>query len=154
MSELELYVSGDRVSEPDGWTMSWLNARQGMARLGDGQQVLIALVEGSGSDWVVTLRGRRIPVRVMTWRERMLAEAETATGRPAGPVSVTATLPGLIVAVATAVGSEVAEGEALVTIEAMKMQNEVRAPRAGRVTEVHVAPGSRVAAGDPLVRIE
>ncbi len=154
MSELELRVSDDAVSPAEGWTFSWLDARRGIARLSNGMQLVIALAEGSGSDWVVTLHGRRIPVSVMTWRERMLADAETATGRTAGPVSVTATLPGLIVAVAAVVGNEVAEGDALVTIEAMKMQNEVRAPRAGRVTEVHVAPGSRIGAGDPLLRIE
>ena len=154
MSELELRVAGDAVSPAEGWTLSWLEDRRGLARLSDGTQVVIALAEGSGSDWVVTLHGRRISVSVMTWRERMLAEAETATGRTAEPVSVTATLPGLIVAVAAVAGTEVAEGDALVTIEAMKMQNEVRAPRAGRVTEVHVAAGSRVGAGDPLLRIE
>jgi biotin carboxyl carrier protein len=67
---------------------------------------------------------------------------------------VKATLPGLIVAVAVEAGTEVAEGMTLLTIEAMKMQNEVRAPRAGTVAEVTVAAGQAVATGTPLVRIE
>ncbi len=154
MTELELRVAGKAVSPADGWTFSWLDRPRGLARLSDGRRLLIVLAEGSGSDWVVTLRGRRIPVSVMTSRERMLVEAETATGTTSRPVSVSATLPGLIVAVAVTIGAEVVEGDALVTIEAMKMQNEVRAPRSGRVTEVHVAAGSRVGAGDPLLRIE
>ena len=65
-----------------------------------------------------------------------------------------ATLPGLIVAVSVAPGDEVDEGAALLTIEAMKMQNEVRAPRAGRVIELEVAPGQTVATGAALLRLE
>ena len=47
-----------------------------------------------------------------------------------------------------------AEGEPLLTIEAMKMQNEVRAPRPGRVMEVAVAAGQPVATGALLLRLE
>ncbi len=112
------------------------------------------LVEGAGSEWVVTLRGRRVPVTVRSWRERVLADAETAQARPRGSDPVKATLPGLVVAVAVAVGDEVEAGATLLTIEAMKMQNEVRAPRAGRVIEVAAAPGQAVATGAPLLRLE
>jgi len=154
MTDFDLQVAGADVSPAEGWTITWLDLDRGIARLSDGRQLLTVVAEGSGSDWVVTVRGRRIPVRAWTWHERVLAEAESAAERTAGPISVTATLPGLIVAVAAVVGTDVIEGDALVTIEAMKMQNEVRAPRAGRVTEVHVTPGNRIGAGDPLLRIE
>ena len=49
---------------------------------------------------------------------------------------------------------EVAMGEPLLTVEAMKMQNEVRAPRSGRVIEVSVQAGETVATGAPLLRLE
>jgi biotin carboxyl carrier protein len=81
-------------------------------------------------------------------------EAETAARAHAGPIEVRATLPGLIVAVSVTAGDEVEAGVALLTIEAMKMQNEVRAPRAGRVVEVAVAPGQTVATGAALLRLE
>jgi biotin carboxyl carrier protein len=58
------------------------------------------------------------------------------------------------VAVAVAVGDEVEQGASLLTIEAMKMQNEVRAPRPGRVVEIVVAAGVAVATGAPLLRLE
>jgi len=102
----------------------------------------------------VTLRGRRIPVAVRTWRERVLADAESAATRHDGPIEVRATLPGLVVAIAVGVGDEVLPGTTLLTIEAMKMQNEVRSPQAGRVSSVAVVAGQAVAAGTPLVRIE
>ncbi len=83
-----------------------------------------------------------------------MAEAETSAGGRDGPVVVTATLPGLVVAVGVSAGDEVEAGASLLTIEAMKMQNEVRAPRGGRVVEVAVESGQAVATGAPLLRIE
>jgi glutaconyl-CoA/methylmalonyl-CoA decarboxylase subunit gamma len=91
---------------------------------------------------------------VRTWRERVMAAAETAARSHAGPVEVKATLPGLIVAIGVGPGDEVEEGAPLLTIEAMKMQNEVRAPRAGRVIEVAVSSGQTVATGASLLRLE
>ncbi len=154
MTDLETRVGGEPIDAPDGWRLDWVDARHGVARLSDGERSLLVLAEGQGTDWTVTLHGRRIPVTVRSWRERILAEAETEARSHAGPIEVRATLPGLVVVVAVAVGDEVEEGAALLTIEAMKMQNEVRAPRAGRVVEVEVVPGQTVATGAGLLRLE
>jgi acetyl/propionyl-CoA carboxylase alpha subunit len=154
MSDLELSIDGVPAEPAVGWTLSWIDRAAGIARLTDGSRSETCLVEGSGSDWVVTLRGRRIPVSVRSWRERVLAEADSAARRAGGPVEVRATLPGLVVAVSVQDGDEVTEGATLLTIEAMKMQNEVRSPRAGRVSAVSVAAGRKVIAGTPLLRIE
>ena len=154
MSDLEARVGGAVQEQAEGWQFTWLDAAQGIARLVSGDRSVVVIVEGEGTEWTVTLRGRRIPVSVRTRRERIL---EDAVGGPAGhhrPMEVTASLPGLVVAVRAQPGSDVAEGESLVTIEAMKMQNEVRAPRAGRVTSVSVTAGQAVKAGQPLFRIE
>jgi pyruvate carboxylase subunit B len=154
MSDYEVTVGGVVGAPADGWRLVIDDPGHGIGRLVAGERSIPVVVEGAGSSWTVTIRGRRIPVEVRTWRERLLAEAETASQAHTGPVLVKATLPGLIVAVAVAAGHEVEEGTTLLTIEAMKMQNEVRAPRAGRVTEVAVASGQAVATGAPLVRIE
>jgi acetyl/propionyl-CoA carboxylase alpha subunit len=153
VSDYELSVDASPVQPATGWTLTWLDADAGLARLSDGSRSELCLVEGSGMDWVVTLRGRRIPVAVRTWRERVLADAESASRRHDGPIEVRATLPGLVVAIAVQEGDEVQSGTTLLTIEAMKMQNEVRAPQAGRVSAVAVAAGQAVAAGAPLLRI-
>ena len=154
MTDFETRVAGDPVATADGWRLDWADPARGVARLTDGDRSHLVLVEGQGTDWTVTLRGRRIPVTVRSWRERVLAEAETEGPSQSGPVEVRATLPGLVVAVAVAAGDEVDEGATLLTIEAMKMQNEVRAPRAGRVIELEVAPGQTVATGAALLRLE
>jgi acetyl/propionyl-CoA carboxylase alpha subunit len=154
VSNYETLVAGEPAAPLEGWRLEWLDRPHGVARLGDGERSLTVLVEGQGSEWTVTLCGRRIPVTVRSWRERVLAEAETAAGAHGGPVEVRATLPGLVIAVAVSPGDEVAEGAPLLSIEAMKMQNEVRAPRDGRVSEVAVAAGQTVATGARLIRLE
>jgi biotin carboxyl carrier protein len=154
MTDVETQVFGDPVAPADGWRFDWADRDRGIARLTDDDRSLLVLVEGQGTAWTVTLHGRRIPVTVRSWRERVLAEAETEGPSRAGPVEVRATLPGLVVAVAVAPGDEVDEGAPLLTIEAMKMQNEVRAPRAGRVIELEVATGQTVATGAALLRLE
>jgi acetyl/propionyl-CoA carboxylase alpha subunit len=151
---LELTIDGAAVEPAVGWSLSWLDREHSIARLTDGSRSELCVVEGTGSGWTVVLRGRRIAVSARTWRERVLAEAESAAVGRGGPVQVQATLPGLVVAVAVKDGDRVAEGDNLLTIEAMKMQNEVRSPRAGRVAALAAEPGQKVAAGSPLLRIE
>jgi biotin carboxyl carrier protein len=153
VSGYEVHVDGER-SDAGEWQVEWEDRDRGLARLVSDRRSESVLVEGAGSEWFVTIRGRRIPVQVQTWRERLRAEAETASRAHSGPTTVKATLPGLVVVVAVAVGDEVDEGSPLLTIEAMKMQNEVRAPRAGRVTEVSVLSGQAVATGAMLLRLE
>ncbi len=62
-------------------------------------------------------------------------------------------MPGLVVAIPVATGQEVEANEVLVVLESMKMQNELRAPHAGRVVEIYVQPGERVLQKQNLVRI-
>ena len=110
-------------------------------------------VEGGPGEWVVTIRGRRIAVTVRSHRDRLLAASASLAGPRHGPADVLATLPGLVVHVLVEADQVVAAGEPLITIEAMKMQNEIRAPRAGRVLAVAVEPGQTLARGTLLVRL-
>jgi 3-methylcrotonyl-CoA carboxylase alpha subunit len=77
---------------------------------------------------------------------------QAASGRTTG--GVRAPMPGLVVALQVAEGAEVEAGQALVIMEAMKMQMEIRAPVAGRVRQVHVASGQEITGGQLLITIE
>jgi len=154
VSDHEVRLGDRHVHPAEGWRLDWLDRAAGTARLvGEGRSIPV-VVEGSGSEWAVTLRGRRHAATVRTWRERLFAEAEQATRGHSGELTVKASLPGLVVAVRVSPGDEVAEGDSLLTIEAMKMQNEVRAPRPARVTAVAVQAGQVVATGAPLLTLE
>lgn len=67
---------------------------------------------------------------------------------------LTAHMPGKVVRVLLTAGTEVEEGTAILVVEAMKMQNEMKAPRAGVIKSVNVAEGDTVNAGDVMVVIE
>ena len=60
-------------------------------------------------------------------------------------------MPGLVVRILISEGSEVVAGQPLVVMEAMKMENELRAPASGRVTAVRIKPGAAVEKGAILV---
>ncbi len=154
MTEYDVRVDGRHVDGMGDWRLEMADGSATIGRLVNGERSVPVVVEGAGTDWTVTVAGRRIPVTVRSWRERVLADAERVAAARAGPMEVRATLPGLIVAVPVSAGDDVEAGDRLVTIEAMKMQNDVRAPRAGRVIEVSVHPGQPVATGAPLVRLE
>jgi biotin carboxyl carrier protein len=68
-----------------------------------------------------------------------------------GPQRVDAPMPGKVVRVLVAVGDTVAEGQGLVVVEAMKMENELKSPKAGVVKELHAQEGQAVESGAKLV---
>ncbi|MCR4435567.1 MAG: biotin/lipoyl-binding protein [Clostridiales bacterium] len=70
---------------------------------------------------------------------------------PAGAVEVTAPMPGTVLKVNVSEGDMVKKGQALLILEAMKMENEISAPADGKVVAVHVAKGKSVNVGDVMV---
>jgi biotin carboxyl carrier protein len=84
-------------------------------------------------------------------RERATAGHDAAVHH--GPTEVRAIIPGRVVAVAVMAGDAVSAGQRLLAVEAMKMENELRAPRDGTIDRVVVAVGQTVELGDPLVVI-
>jgi biotin carboxyl carrier protein len=82
-------------------------------------------------------------------RERATSAREA--GGHHGPTDVRAIIPGRVVSVAVAVGDDVEAGQRLLSVEAMKMENELRAPRAGTVDRIAVAQGQTVELGDTLI---
>ncbi len=70
-----------------------------------------------------------------------------------GPVVVSSPMAGRIISLKASVGSVTEEGQAIVVLEAMKMENEIASPKKGVVREVYVRPGSLVKAGDKLALV-
>jgi biotin carboxyl carrier protein len=121
-----------------------------MSLLVDGQSHAAA-VERRPGGYTVHLREDTVEVDL----------AEVAGSAPAGarraatgPLRVTAPMPGRLVKILVEPGQEVRAGQGLVVMEAMKMENELRAPRAGRVREVHARERQAVETGALLVVLE
>lgn len=99
------------------------------------------------SVFFVELSGR--PLTVTLEADAPLSQ----TGEPTiidGPALVDSPMAGKIALVKTYVGSEVEEGQSLMVLEAMKMQNEIASPKTGTVKEIYVKHGDLVKAGDKL----
>ena len=88
--------------------------------------------------------------------DRAAAAARTGhgTGIASGPAHLVSPMPGAVLAVHVEVGGMVATGDAVVTLEAMKMEHVVVAPVAGRLTELRVRPADQVVRGEELGLIE
>ncbi len=67
-----------------------------------------------------------------------------------GPQRIDAPMPGKVARVLVKLGDEVQEGQGIVVVEAMKMENELKSPKAGKVTELHAVEGSAVESGAKL----
>jgi biotin carboxyl carrier protein len=85
---------------------------------------------------------------------RRLSHAAVAGALAAGRAAVTAPMPGRVVRVLVEVGQEVEAGAGLIVVEAMKMQNELKSPKAGVVTSLNAEAGTAVNAGDVLLVID
>jgi len=118
------------------------------------------LIDHAASEVSVTSRGEEFQVAVggRTHRLRLLDERAVRRRKSAGTADgareVRAAMPGKVVAVLVETGATVERGQGLLVIEAMKMENEIAAPRAGIVAEIRVKPGQNVEAGELLARID
>ncbi|HEV7502734.1 MAG TPA: biotin/lipoyl-containing protein [Vicinamibacteria bacterium] len=108
------------------------------------------MIERRPGGYRVVLRGQVLDVALAEG-----ARGAAAPRRPAGgPARVQAPMPGKLVRVLVSAGQDVGAGQGLVVMEAMKMENEIRAPRAGRVKEAPVREGQAVEMGALLVLLE
>ncbi|MEW5849738.1 MAG: biotin/lipoyl-containing protein [Myxococcota bacterium] len=96
------------------------------------------------------VRGEVFSLQVMEERRKRLQEATARAGGAGGPAQITSPMPGKVVKILKAAGTPVKEGEGVVVVEAMKMENELRAPSAGVVAEIRVKEGQAVEMGAVL----
>ena len=97
--------------------------------------------------------GREAPVSNSSQHRPLKAAGEAAVPKGAGGEMITAPLQGTVLAVAVSEGQAGKCGEVLAVIEAMKMENEIIAPRDCTVKSIETTKGASVAAGDPLLYI-
>ena len=102
----------------------------------------------------VTVHNRVGSTLVSLLDEAQLARRSSAGSRAGNDGAICAPMPGKVVKALVAVGDEVVEGQGVIIVEAMKMENELRSPRDGVVRELLVEQGSSVDAGQKLVVID
>ncbi|HEX4914194.1 MAG TPA: acetyl-CoA carboxylase biotin carboxyl carrier protein subunit [Vicinamibacterales bacterium] len=108
----------------------------------------------TAGDFDVYLAGRSLAVQVRQAGAFGRQKKDGAGAPGSGPQRVVAPMPGKIVRVLVKAGDTVKARQGLVVVEAMKMENELRAARAGRVRELQVSEGQSVDAGTVLLVVE
>jgi biotin carboxyl carrier protein len=157
--EVEAGGTTRRIDRRGGQT--WLDGRPvdvDAVRTGHAWSILlerrsyeVSLVQQEPGELTVHVNGRAVTVRVQRFGSR---RADAGGGDARGAGRVVSPMPGRIARVLVRVGETVAARQGLVVVEAMKMENELRSPRAGRVTEVRAAEGALVEGNAVLIVIE
>jgi biotin carboxyl carrier protein len=161
----EAEINGRTVSveleERDGHVSARVDGREyeiDLARPEEGAYLLFISDEVyEARVWVEDGGGLRVKLRDSIFPARIIDRKQRhglADHGPEGQQQLTAPMPGKVVRVLCAAGDEVVAGQGVVVVEAMKMQNEIKSPKAGRVTDVRVSEGATVTANQVLAIVE
>lgn len=125
-----------------------------MVKIGTNVYRVVAQKRQGRGRYTLWVDGYRFETEALDERTRAIRDLSAASAGPVGPAPILAPMPGLIVRVSVEVGDKVEAGQGLVVMEAMKMENELRATAAGTVRSVEVAAGTAVEKGALLVALE
>ena len=156
--DIEVVLDGDVVSVDGVESIAHVNEVEGtpvrMVTIGDEVHRVVARRGGTRGRYSLWLDGFRYEVEALDERTRTIRELAAASAGPSGPAPLIAPMPGMIVRIAVAVGDVVQPGQGLVVMEAMKMENELRATAAGTVKAILAQPGTAVDKGAVLLELE
>jgi biotin carboxyl carrier protein len=152
-------IDGDTARfEADGSERAELADIEGspvrMVKLGTNvYRVVVEKRQGKGR-YTLWVDGFRFEVEALDERTRSIRDVSAANAGPSGPAPIIAPMPGLVIRVNVNPGDAIEAGQGVVVMEAMKMENELRATTPGIVKSVKVAPGTAVERGTVLVELE
>ena len=118
----------------------------------DGVEFEVEL-EGEGTSWSATVEGTTFSIEIPD-AAPVSKKKRSGGGKKKKSGTVSANIPGKVVTVEVNEGDEVVEGQVILILEAMKMQNEIQAPVSGTVVSVQCEEGQAIEANIPLVVIE
>ncbi len=147
LGELHLWVNGEPMD------MDFVEVdRLGQFALVVGERSYGVSIDGDQHEQALTIAGQQYRIEIEDERERAASAASRAGGKRGGVLQ--AVMPGVVVQVLVSEGQTVEAGQALLILEAMKMQNEISAPHAGLVSKIFVAPGEAVGNRAKLIQVD
>ncbi|MCZ6794632.1 MAG: acetyl-CoA carboxylase biotin carboxyl carrier protein subunit [Planctomycetota bacterium] len=154
--ERDVEVDGD-VARVDGVEVRLLDGGDGRAaatvRIAGRRRSIVAQPDRRPGVLTVLLDGRILEAEVLSARDRLRAMGRSAA-ETRGPMNLLSEIPGIVRRIFRRPGDAVEAGETILTLEAMKMENEIRAGASGRIASIHVSPGQKVSAGEVLAVVE
>lgn len=154
----EVEVDGSTAKVGDIELAAGLEAIDGtplaVVTLGDEVHRVVVRRTGGRGRYVLSVDGHRFEVEALDERARTIRDITAAVTKPSGPAPIVAPMPGLVVRVNVGVGDVITAGHGAVVMEAMKMENELRAKTAGTVKAVHAEVGMAVEKGAILIELQ
>jgi len=148
-SETEVVING----KPHVIDFQAIRQSLSFSMLVDGKSYETNIYQDDG-EWEVCLRGRCFQVKVEDERERRLRMAAGQTSIQKGKFTLQSPMPGLVIDIQVKVGDEVKEGQVLLILESMKMQNELKAPRDGKIDRIQAKINDNVERKQNLLILE
>lgn len=146
--QAEYTLTGDDIV---AGTASILEVMPGVFSILLGTQSFTVHLAPNGNGTETFTAGQHHHISMFDPRDR--ADRRNQAGH-AGPVELRSLMPGKIIKILVELGAAVEAGQGLIVVEAMKMQNELKAPKAGTVSKISIVEGATVAAGESLVVVE
>ena len=157
-AEVEVVLDADNVTVNGVSAVAHVTDLEGtpvrMVTIGDEVHRVVARKGVTRGKYTLWLDGFRYEVEALDERTRAIREISGANAGPSGPAPLIAPMPGMIVRVTAQVGDAVQPGQGLVVMEAMKMENELRATSAGTVKAILAQVGTAVEKGAVLLELE
>jgi pyruvate carboxylase subunit B len=156
--DIEVSLDGDVATIDGGTHVAHVADVEGtpvrMVTIDDEVHRVVARRGATRGRYTLWLDGFRYEVEALDERALAIRELSGMAAGPTGPAPLIAPMPGMIVRVAVQVGDQVQAGQGLVVMEAMKMENELRATAAGTVKAILAATGTAVEKGAVLLELE
>lgn len=149
--EIEIDNDGSILVNGETRDVDFLNLGGSLYSIITENKSLEAVIDDDDDKIAVMMNGRLFEAQALDERAMLLIQRRGGLGGGSGEVH--APMPGLIVAVTVAAGQTVAQGDRLVILESMKMQNELKAPIDGMVAAIHAEAGQAVDKNDLLIEI-
>jgi biotin carboxyl carrier protein len=154
----EVVIDGETVTLNGETVQARLESLDGtpiqLLRLGTAVHRVLARRGDDRGRYDVSVDGYRVALEALDERSRVIRELSGASARKSGPAHVVAPMPGLIVRINVSEGEQVRAGQGLIVMEAMKMENELRAAAPGTVRKLLVSSGNAVEKGAMLLEME
>ena len=149
--EIEIQRDGSVLVDGVRHEVDFLNLGGSLYSVIQDTHSLELAIEGDQADIEVLMEGKLYEARVLDQRALLMAQRKGSL--TAGSGEVHSPMPGLIVEVMVKIGDEVAQGDTVVILESMKMQNELKAPRDGKIQTISCQAGQTVEKGTLLIII-
>jgi biotin carboxyl carrier protein len=136
-------------------TIDYQTLKQGAScsLLVDGKNYEPTVYQENGG-WEVLIKGSRFNIQVEDERERRLRLAAGESSLPQGRFILNSPMPGMVIDIPVKEGDQVSEGDVLVVLESMKMQNELIAPRDGVISNIQAKVNANVERKEALLTLE